>query len=71
MGKGGYSKEEQPDKGAPIFKISTIADSGNPPEFQEGNALKAPPEGTENNGDNPSMPSSLPFAGGKDNRVGH
>jgi len=70
MGKGGYSKKEQPVKGAPVATVGGGAISGNPYEFIEGEALHSVehPDNGKSMGDNPSMPVNVPFANGKDKR---
>jgi hypothetical protein len=59
MGSGGYTEHKQPEKGK--LPIDGIATSGGDPEVLEGNGLPAPAEGSPNDGDNPSMPTSVPF----------
>lgn len=64
----GYSKETQPDEGAPKVQIGGITLSGNPDRFNEGGAVSPPAEGSPNNGGNPNIPSGVSFASGHDCR---
>jgi hypothetical protein len=60
MGSGGYTEKNQPNDKYKL-PIDGIAASGGDPSCLEGNALPAPAEGPPNDGDNPSMPTSVPF----------
>jgi hypothetical protein len=70
MGKGGYTRRQMPEKGAPLAIFGGIETSGNPLDFLEGDALTARehPDNSKAQGSNPSMPTTVPFANGKDMR---
>jgi len=68
----GYTEKEQPVEGRPDPFIGGIAIGGNPPDFIDDKALTAGehPDNSDGDwdGDNPSMPTAVPFANGVDVR---
>jgi len=65
--KGYTSRQQEMDLTATVAGIGTAA---NPEEFKDDAALRTSdaPNNSQSNGDNPSMPISVPFANGKDVR---
>lgn len=66
----GYTSKQQPDGPDLDWTVTGIGTSANPEEFKDDAALRTVdhPENSKANGDAPSMPTTLKFAGGPDVR---